>query len=121
MLAKRAKKDAPDQGGWHIAPTTLSNGLVFHPLISFATDTACGSPELAGLALRRGGGEAEGLVPGRGRSGRAEAASEALHRRLWEFVPFVITGQFQAPYAWRSNVEGVVDASVIVFWNIAKK
>lgn len=43
MLAKRAKKDAPAQGGWHIAPTTLSNGLVFHPLISFATDTACGS------------------------------------------------------------------------------
>jgi len=46
--------------------------------------------------------------------------AEALHKRLWEFVPYWLTGQFQSPHAWRANVQGVVNASVIVFWNITK-
>jgi len=121
MLAKRAKKDPPDQGGWHIAPTTISNGLVFHPLINFATDTACGGRNWPGWPCDEEAEKLKAQFLAAVEPGEQKRLAEALHRRLWEFIPFVMTGQFQAPYAWRSNVEGVVDASVIVFWNISKK
>ncbi len=45
---------------------------------------------------------------------------EAFSKRLWEIMPYVVTGQYDAPYAWRTNVTGVLPTSKIVFWNIAK-
>jgi peptide/nickel transport system substrate-binding protein len=120
MLAKRAKKDPPDQGGWHIAPTTISGGLVFHPLINFATDTACTGRNWSGWPCDE---EAEKLkVQFLAAVDPAEQKrlGEALHKRLWEFVPYWMTGQFMPAYAWRTNVQGVLNASVLVFWNISK-
>ena len=45
---------------------------------------------------------------------------EAFSKRLWEIMPYVVTGQYDAPYAWRTNVQGVLPTSKIVFWNISK-
>jgi peptide/nickel transport system substrate-binding protein len=120
MLSKRAKKDAPEQGGWHIAPTTISNGLVFHPLINFASDTACGGRNWPGWPCDEEAERLKAAFLGAVEPAEQKRLAEALHKRLWEFIPYVMTGQFQAPYAWRANVQGVVNASVIVFWNITK-
>jgi peptide/nickel transport system substrate-binding protein len=46
---------------------------------------------------------------------------DKLHRRLWEIVPYVVTGQFDQMYAWRKNVTGVLPTSKLVLWNIAKE
>jgi peptide/nickel transport system substrate-binding protein len=46
---------------------------------------------------------------------------EKLHRRLWEVVPYVVTGQFDQPYAWRKNITGVLPTSKLVLWNISKE
>ena len=45
---------------------------------------------------------------------------EAMHRRLWESLPYVPLGQFRQPFLWRSNVKGVVKANTVVYWNIEK-
>ena len=48
------------------------------------------------------------------------ALLDAMHRRLWESLPYVPLGQFRQPLLWRSNVKGVVKANTVVYWNIAK-
>ena len=49
------------------------------------------------------------------------AVLDKLHRRLWEVVPYVMTGQYDQPYAWRKNVSGVLPTSKLVLFNIAKQ
>ena len=48
------------------------------------------------------------------------AALEKLRKRLWEVVPYVMTGQYDQPYAWRKNVSGVLPTSKLVLFNIEK-
>jgi peptide/nickel transport system substrate-binding protein len=50
----------------------------------------------------------------------SHAALEALHRHLWESLPDIPVGQYTQPWAWRSNVTGVLRAHLMVFWNIDK-
>ena len=35
-------------------------------------------------------------------------------------APYRIMGQFSGPAAWRSNVTGVLQSPVVVYWNIDK-
>jgi peptide/nickel transport system substrate-binding protein len=46
---------------------------------------------------------------------------EKLHRRLYEVMPYVVTGQFDQMYAWRKNISGVLPTSKLVLWNISKE
>ena len=34
------------------------------------------------------------------------ALVEAMHRRLWEVVPYVPLGQLKQPFLWRKNISG---------------
>jgi peptide/nickel transport system substrate-binding protein len=36
-------------------------------------------------------------------------------------VPYVPTGQFVAPTAYRKNLEGIIIAPVVFLWNVEKK
>jgi peptide/nickel transport system substrate-binding protein len=45
---------------------------------------------------------------------------EAMHKRLWEVLPYVPLGQFKQPFLWRRNVTGVLRTSNLVYWNIDK-
>jgi len=37
-----------------------------------------------------------------------------------EEQPFALLGQFDPPFVWRKNIEGVVPAAVVVYWNLTK-
>jgi peptide/nickel transport system substrate-binding protein len=49
-----------------------------------------------------------------------KAAAEALQKRYFEFLPYINTGQFLAPVAYRNTLKGVPDALLLVAWNIEK-
>lgn len=120
VLTLRGKKDLPTAGGWSIFTTTVSNSLAFHPLINFATNTECGGRNWFGWACD---GEADKLrnafLKQTDDAGK-KLAIEALHKRLWQTMPSIITGQAASPFAWRKNVEGVLSSPVLLFWNIRK-
>ena len=46
---------------------------------------------------------------------------DKLHRRMWEVMPYIVTGQFDQQYAWRKEISGVLPTSKLVLWNIEKK
>jgi peptide/nickel transport system substrate-binding protein len=120
VLTLRTKKDAPTAGGWSIFTTTASNSLMFHPLINFATNTECGGRNWFGWACDEEADKLRNHFLRQTDEAEKKKAIEALHRRLWETIPSVLTGQAASPFAWRKNVEGVLDAPVLLFYNIRK-
>ena len=45
---------------------------------------------------------------------------EAMHRQLWDVMPYVPLGQFKQPFLWRKNITGVLRSNNVVYWNIDK-
>jgi peptide/nickel transport system substrate-binding protein len=91
------------------------------PLTNFTINSSCGGDSWLGWPcdtrteeLRDAYIRASDEAPNR-------AALEALHRRLWEMLPDIPVGQYLQPFAWRSNVTGVLRAPLLVFWNVDKE
>jgi peptide/nickel transport system substrate-binding protein len=121
LVARRAKKDAPDKGGWNLFHTTSGGASVHSPITNFTIDSGCGRTNWFGWPCDE---EAEKL-----RTAYLTAPDETarrailvqLHRRLWESLPTIPIGQYVTPYAARANVRGILHSSPIVFWNVDKE
>ena len=120
MVARRAKKDPPGQGGWNIFHTTVGGAGMYQPVTNFTIDSECGGKSWFGWpcdnatqALRQAYVDAPDIETRR-------AALIALQQHLWQAVPVVPVGQYVQPYAARSNLSGILKSHIIVFWNITK-
>ncbi len=114
-------KNPPGQsGGWHIFATGNSWSTWHNPLTN------------VGIILNPEGSWAGWPSDGEAEKLRTEfiqatdqptrlAILDKLHRRLWEVVPYIVTGQYDQPYAWRKTVTGVLPASKLALWNIDKQ
>ena len=121
LVARRAKKDPPEKGGWNLFHTTSNGSSVHSPVTNFTIDSGCGGKNWFGWPCDE---EVEKLrvayvtAPD---DGTRRAALEALHTRLWETLPTIPIGQYLTPYAARKNITGILKSSPIVFWNIDKE
>ena len=120
MVARRAKKDPPGQGGWNLFHTTVGGTGMYSPLSSFGINSGCDGKNWFGWpcdeatdALRRAYVEAPDEAARRD-------ALVTLERHLWESLPLIPVGQYIQPYAARSNISGVLKSHIAVFWNIDK-
>jgi peptide/nickel transport system substrate-binding protein len=120
MVARRAKKDPPDQGGWNLFHTTVGGTAMFSPLTNFAINSGCAGDNWFGWPCDAKTEELRSVYIRAADEAPSRAALEALHRHLWEALPDIPVGQYIQPWAWRSNVTGVLRANLIVFWNIDK-
>jgi peptide/nickel transport system substrate-binding protein len=119
LVARRARKDAPSQGGWNAFITAAVAADNANP-ITMAMMNAAGAkgwfgwhddPELEKIKLD--------FVKARSDAERKKLA-EAAQLRAIDQVTHVNLGQFNAPSAVRSNVKGMVPAGSAVYWNIRK-
>jgi peptide/nickel transport system substrate-binding protein len=116
---RRAKKDAPDKGGWHIFHTWHAGADCINPLPYTALRTNAekawfgwpNSPRIEGLI-------ADWYAATDEASGAAEIAR--INAASMEFVTYLPTGFFLSYQAWRKNVSGVVKAPFPVFWGVQK-
>ena len=121
LVARRAKKDPPGQGGWNIFHTTSNGASVHSPLTNFTINSGCGRTNWFGWPCDE---ETEKLRAAYATAPDERARKEvltALHRRLWEALPTIPVGQYVTPYAARSNIKGILKSNPIVFWNIDKE
>jgi peptide/nickel transport system substrate-binding protein len=120
VTTRQQNRSTPDQGGWNLFVTTASGATMQSPVTNIGTNMAC-DRAWAGWPCDA---EAEKLrnavVEAVDENGR-RAATEALHRRLAEMQPYRVLGQYDQPYARRTNISGVLSAPVMVFWNIEKQ
>jgi peptide/nickel transport system substrate-binding protein len=120
MVARRAKKDPPDQGGWNIFHTTVGGAGFFQPVTNFTIDSSCDGKNWFGWPCDE---ETQKL-----RQAYIDAPDEearrvaliALQQHLWQAVPVIPVGQYVQPYAARDSLHGILKSHIIVFWNIAK-
>jgi peptide/nickel transport system substrate-binding protein len=120
LTTRRTNKAAPGTGsqGWHIFPTwwtgiPMSNPITNLPLAGdagwFGWYTDAEVEKLRADFLAAPDQKAQ------------MAVIEKLQTRYYDQVPFLNTGQFLKPVAWRNNLVGVPAATELVLWNIEKK
>jgi peptide/nickel transport system substrate-binding protein len=124
LTTRRARMDDPDENpnvGWNLFPTWWTGAPMSSPLTN-APLVASGDPETAWF----GWPEDEEIE--RLRVAFMDATSfeeqmeviEALQKRFYEVIPYINTGQFVTPVAWRNEISGVPNALLFVAWNIKK-
>jgi peptide/nickel transport system substrate-binding protein len=117
--ARRAKKDPPDKGGWHIFHTWHAGADCINPAPYTALD--CGGakawwgwPDSPEVEARITDWYAAADLA------QEKTAMAALNKAAMDFVVYAPTGFFLQYQAWRKNVSGVVKAPFPVFWGVQK-
>ena len=110
----------PPAGGWHIFASYATGASLHEPLTNLYADTTCGSRAVAGGPCDDRATQLKTEYLAATEPAAKRAALDALHRRLWEVVPYVPAGQFGTPFAWRRSVTGLAPTPLPVFWNLTK-
>jgi peptide/nickel transport system substrate-binding protein len=120
ITARRAKKDAPDKGGWNLFITSQGGPDVASPMANIWFNSACDQANV-GWACDK---DLVGLVDTWAKESDAtkrHAMIDAIQERAYLSVPYVNAGQYVQPIAFRANLKGVLEAGVPVYWNIEKQ
>jgi len=120
LVSRRAKKDPPNAGGWSVYLTSWGGVDVLDPVATNFLNASCekatfGWPCDAELERLRDAFAKESDPA------RQKAIAEAVSVRAAEYPTHIVLGQYLHPAAFRKNVEGVLVASNVAFWNITKK
>lgn len=120
VVARRAKRDLPSQGGWHAFLTSWVAADVLNPVSTAFLNSSCdkalfGWPCDERMELLRD------QFARMGDPGKQKAIAEAVQLRYLEYPTHVNLGQWYAPMAMRKNIDGVPIAPVTAFWNVSKK
>jgi len=119
LLARRAKKDAPDKGGWNAFMTSWTAGDILNPL-TMAMMNATGDKGWFGWQDDKTMEELKAKFAQAGTDAEKKKLAEALQLRAFETVTHVPLGQFNNPAALRANISGLVPGGAQVYWNIKK-
>ena len=117
--ARRAKKDPPSQGGWHIFHTWHAGADCTNPAPYTAFD--CGGDKAwFGWPKNDQIQELVGTWYDAPDAAAEKAAIAALNKAAMDFVIYPPTGFFLMYQAWRKNISGIVKAPFPVFWGVQK-
>jgi len=117
VVARRAKKDPPNAGGWHAFLTAWVAADVMNPVSTAYLNSSC-DKALFGWPCDA---ELEKLRDDFAREtdpAKQKAIAEAVQVRAIETTPEIPVGEYVQPVAMRKNVKGFVIAPAPVFWNI---
>jgi peptide/nickel transport system substrate-binding protein len=120
LVSRRAKKDPLNAGGWSAYLTSWGGVDVLDPVATNFLNASCekatfGWPCDSELERLRDAFAKE-TDPAKQKS-----IAEAVSVRASEYPTHVVLGQYLQPSAFRKNIEGVLVASNVAFWNIEKK
>ena len=124
LTSRRPKTEDPNTQpnvGWHIFPTwwtgyNMSSPLTNQPLVATGDEKSAwfGWPEDDEIEALRADFIAAGSKEDQ------MNVIDALQKRYYEVIPYLNTGQFVTPVAWRNTLEGVPNALLFSAWNIEK-
>jgi peptide/nickel transport system substrate-binding protein len=123
LSTRRGNKAAPGPGsqGWNIFTTWSSAVLMQSPVTNFAMQTTCDGSNWFGWPCDEEIEKLRKVYVAASKPEERKATIEAIQKRYYETLPFLITGQFQSPVAYRKTLTGVPDALLLVMWNVEKK
>ncbi len=119
LVSRRARREAPDKGGWNLLITSTSGADSLDPLTYSFIGATCdkawfGWPcDTELTSLRQAFADEPDET-------RRKAIVEQIQLRAAETPTHAFLGQYVAPMAVRKNITGSVVSPVPVFWNIEK-
>ncbi len=119
LVGRRAKRDAPNAGGWHAFLTSWVSADILNPVMG-AYFIAIGDKGIFGWPNDP---ELEKLRDDFFKEtdpAKAKAIAEAVQVRVADFPTHIHVGQWFLPLAWRKGISGMPKAPVTVFWGIKK-
>ncbi|MGE0717994.1 MAG: ABC transporter substrate-binding protein, partial [Alphaproteobacteria bacterium] len=120
VLSRRASRNNPYEGGYHIFHTTHGGPGTANPVSNVWFNSRCDKAN-PGWPCDM---DLDKLVEDWSREpdrAKRRAILDRIQTRAYESVPYVPVGQYTQPIAVRSNIEGVLVTNVPVYWNIEKK
>jgi len=120
LVARRAKKDPPAQGGWHAFLTSWVAADILNPVMAGFFNAGC-DKAMFGWPCDK---EIESLRDQYAREtnpAKLKAIAEAVQVRVTQYPTHIHLGQWYQSAAVRKSVEGNLEAPVTVFWNVEKK
>ncbi|MBM3556373.1 MAG: ABC transporter substrate-binding protein [Alphaproteobacteria bacterium] len=120
LVARRAKKDAPDKGGWNAFMTSAAAVLLVDPAHNHYTE-ATGERAFFGWPKDEPLEALRGQFMRESDPARQRVIADQVQTRVMEIGTVAHLGQFVNAQARRRNVTGGMDAPVTVFWNLEKK
>jgi peptide/nickel transport system substrate-binding protein len=119
LVARRAKQDPPEQGGWNIFCTTwgglaVSNPGSSYPLRGNGTQGWFGWPTDAKLeALRQQWFDAPDVAA-------QQEICKQIQLEAFESIPFIPVGGWYYPWAIRKDLTDLVQCAAVLFWGVRR-
>ncbi|MDI3380455.1 ABC transporter substrate-binding protein [Xenophilus aerolatus] len=104
--ARRAKKDAPESGGWNMYVTVAGEFDVNSPISNAYLSAACGN-SLPGWPCDKQLDELRTAWIKETNPARRKELLDAFQTRAYEAIPYVNAGQYSAAYAARASLKGL--------------
>ena len=120
LVGRRAKKDAPDKGGWHMFLTAWQAFDISSPIANPTMDTRGEKSTWFGWATD------DKLVELRNQFMRAtddatkKKLADQIHARAFEIGTHVVVGSYNQPVAARKNITGFFIHNGNIYWNLKK-
>ncbi len=120
LVGRRAKKEQPAQGGWHMFLTAWQGHDIWNPIANAAMDTR---GEQSGWF---GWGKDDKIIELRGQfmreldEGKKKKLAEAIQTRAFEVATHAPLGEYSQPMAAGKNISGFFVTNGNMYWNLKK-
>ena len=120
LVGRRAKKDAPDKGGWHMFLTAWQGPDIWNPIVNPTLDTRGEASGWFGWGKDEKIPELKALFMRETDDGKRKQLAEAIQTRAFEVATHAPLGEFDAPLAARKNITGHFRGTGNFYWNVKK-
>ncbi|BAT61299.1 glutathione-binding protein GsiB precursor [Variibacter gotjawalensis] len=120
LVSRRAKRDAPAQGGWNAFFTSWSSAEVLDPISTQFLNAGCEKATFGWPCDP----EMEKLRDAFSREtdpDKQKAVAEAVALRMAEMPTHIHSGQYLQPTAFRKNIVGLLGSPSFALWNVEIK
>ncbi|MFM7507270.1 MAG: ABC transporter substrate-binding protein, partial [Rubrivivax sp.] len=120
LVGRRAKKDAPDKGGWHMFLTAWQVFDVWSPIANPTMDTRGEKSGWFGWASDDKMVELRNQFMRATDEGVKKKLADQIHARAFEIGTHAPLGEFSQPVAARKNISGFFIHNGNMYWNLKK-
>ncbi len=117
LVARRAKRDPPNAGGWHAFLTSWVSADITNPIFMGFMNAGC-EKAMFGWPCDETMEKLRDEFAHETDPAKQKAIAEATQVRETQIVTHIPLGQWYLPALMRKNVSGMVAAPAPVFWNI---
>jgi len=121
LVGRRAKKDAPDKGGWNMFLTAWQTFDVWSPIANPTMDTRGDKSGWFGWAKDDTLAELRNKFMRAVDDGEKKKLADQIHARAYEIGTHAVLGEYMQPMAATKKVSGFFVTNGNIYWNLKKQ